>query len=76
MRYSLTAREWSIIQPILPNKPRGIPRVDDSRLCVGICPDAMNSRITAARIEYGSAILNASRFLAQLGPSAPDPVAG
>jgi transposase len=29
MRYALTDSEWRIIQPILPNKPRGIPRVDD-----------------------------------------------
>ena len=31
MRYALTDSEWCIIQPILPNKPRGIPRVDDRR---------------------------------------------
>jgi transposase len=36
MRYALTKREWSIIQPILPNKPRGIPRVDDRRVLNGI----------------------------------------
>jgi len=36
MRYALTEREWSIIQPILPNKPRGIPRVDDRRVLNGI----------------------------------------
>src|SRR3954449_13092100 len=28
-RYELTDFEWSIIQPLLPNKPRGKPRVDD-----------------------------------------------
>jgi len=36
MRYALTDREWNIIQPILPNKPRGIPRVDDRRVINGI----------------------------------------
>lgn len=36
MRYALTAREWNIIQPILPNKSRGIPRVDDRRVLNGI----------------------------------------
>ena len=30
-RYDLTDFEWSIIQPLLPNKPRGVPRVDDRR---------------------------------------------
>jgi transposase len=28
--------EWSIIQPLLPNKPRGVPRVDDRRVLNGI----------------------------------------
>src|SRR3712207_5861206 len=36
MRYALTDREWSIVQPILPDKPRGIPRVDDRRVLNGI----------------------------------------
>ncbi len=25
-RYELTDFEWSIIEPLLPNKPRGVPR--------------------------------------------------
>lgn len=36
MRYALTDAEWSIIQPILPTKPRGVPRVDDRRVLNGI----------------------------------------
>ena len=36
MRYALTDAEWSIIQPILPAKPRGMPRVDDRRVLNGI----------------------------------------
>ena len=31
MRYELTDRAWSAIRPMLPNKPRGVPRVDDRR---------------------------------------------
>jgi transposase len=27
MRYELTDHEWIAIKPILPNKPRGVPRV-------------------------------------------------
>ena len=34
--YELTDHEWSIIQPLLPNKPRGVPRVDDRRVLNGI----------------------------------------
>ena len=36
MRYALTERQWQIIQPILPIKPRGVPRVDDRRVLNGI----------------------------------------
>ncbi|WPM83027.1 MULTISPECIES: IS5 family transposase [Brucella/Ochrobactrum group] len=35
-RYELTDREWLIIAPLLPNKPRGVPRVDDRRVLNGI----------------------------------------
>jgi transposase len=36
MRYALTDAEWRFLQPILPNKPRGIPRVNDRRVLNGI----------------------------------------
>src|SRR5713101_4901576 len=29
MRYQLTDYEWAAIRPMLPNKPRGVARVDD-----------------------------------------------
>src|ERR1700756_147130 len=35
-RYELSDFEWSIIEPLLPNKPRGMPRVDDRRVLNGI----------------------------------------
>jgi transposase len=35
-RYELTDFEWSIIQPLLPDKPRGVARVDDRRVLNGI----------------------------------------
>ena len=35
-RYDLTDKEWSIIEPLLPNKPRGVARVDDRRVINGI----------------------------------------
>ena len=34
-RYDLADFEWSVIQPLLPNKPRCIPRVDDRRMLNG-----------------------------------------
>jgi transposase len=36
MRYELSDYEWSVNKPMLPNKPRGIPRVDDRRILNGI----------------------------------------
>jgi transposase len=35
-RYDLTDVEWRVIQPLLPNKPRGVPRVDERRVMNGI----------------------------------------
>ena len=36
MRYELTDDEWAAIKPMLPNKPRGVPRVNDRRVLNGI----------------------------------------
>ena len=36
MRYELSDCEWGVIKPLLPNKPRGIPRVADRRILNGI----------------------------------------
>lgn len=35
-RYDLTDFEWRVIEPLLPDKPRGVPRVDDRRVLDGI----------------------------------------
>jgi transposase len=36
MRYELTDYEWTAIKPMLPNKPRGVPRANDRRVLNGI----------------------------------------
>ena len=36
MRYELSDCEWSVIGPMLPNKPRGVPRANDRRVLNGI----------------------------------------
>ena len=36
MRYELADYEWFAIKPMLPNKPRGVPRVNDRRVLNGI----------------------------------------
>ena len=35
-RFDLSEQEWAIIAPLLPNKPRGVPRTDDRRVLNGI----------------------------------------
>src|SRR3546814_9079894 len=35
-RFDLSDAEWRIIRPLLPNKPRGVPRADDRRILNGI----------------------------------------
>jgi transposase len=35
-RYELSDFEWSIIEPLLPNKPRGVARADDRKVLNGI----------------------------------------
>lgn len=35
-RYDLSDFEWRAIEPLLPTKPRGVPRVDDRRVLNGI----------------------------------------
>ena len=36
-RYDLGDSEWSVIEPLLPNKPRGVPGRDDQRTLNEIC---------------------------------------
>ena len=35
-RYDLGEAEWRLIEPLLPDKPRGVARVDDRRVINGI----------------------------------------
>jgi len=36
MRYDLTGFEWSVTERLLPDKPRGVARIDDRRVLNGI----------------------------------------
>lgn len=35
-RYDLSDVEWRLIEPLLPNKPRGVARLEDHRVINGI----------------------------------------
>jgi transposase len=53
MRYELTNCEWFAIKPLLPNKPRGVPRVNDRRVHQhGACV-TRNSRQSMGRSRGG-----------------------
>ena len=34
-RYDLTDFEWRVIEPVLQNKPRGVPRINNRRVLNG-----------------------------------------
>jgi len=36
MRYEISDEEWTAIRPMLPNKPRGVSRVNDRRVLNGV----------------------------------------
>ena len=44
-RFDLLDVEWGLIQPLLPNKPRGVARVDGRRVLNGIFVSAADRRI-------------------------------
>ena len=54
MRYELADHEWTAIKPMPPNKPRGVPRVNDRRVLNGIIQRQAADH-SAGRISYVSA---------------------
>jgi transposase len=52
MRYELTDYEWAVIKPMLPNKPRGVARVNDRRVLNGIFWVLRSGRLGASFGPY------------------------
>ena len=52
MRDELTDYEWAAIRPMLPNKARGVPRVDDRRVLTGICWVLRSGMARSARLLW------------------------
>jgi transposase len=53
MRYELADGEWNVIKLMLPNKPRGVPRLDDRRV--------LNASFSSSRERSGSAMKHHGR---------------
>ena len=51
-RYELTDREWAIIEPLLPNKPLGLARVE--RVIARVIPSAGLWRTTVSPMTQAS----------------------
>ena len=61
MRYELTDGEWGVIKPMLPNKPRGVPRVDDRLTLNGIFWVLQSGAPCTTRTGSGRLLLSAAR---------------
>jgi transposase len=74
MRYELTDYEWAAIKPFLPNKPRGVPRVNDRRVLNGILWVLRSGapwRGSAAQLRSVHHLLQPLRSLATSGRMGP-----
>jgi transposase len=70
MRYELSDDEWTAIKPMLPNKPRGVPRVNDRRVLNGLfrvlrsgapwrdLPDNFGPSYNSHRSGYGCVLMS------------------
>jgi hypothetical protein len=70
MRYELSDYEWTALKPMLPNKPRGIRRVNDRRVLNGIFW-VLRSGVTCRRTTVPHHLLQSLRSVAagwRLGP--------
>jgi transposase len=64
VRYELSDSEWAAIKPLLPNKSRGVRRVNDRRVLNGIFwvlrsgapwrPSPPDETVVAGGAEYGA----------------------
>jgi hypothetical protein len=65
MRYELRDCEWSAIRPLLPNKPRGVPRVDDRRVLNGIFWVFVITRVVGYRAAGGTSAFRGDFLIAR-----------
>jgi transposase len=63
MRYELTDEEWAAIKPMLPNKPRGVRRVNDRRVLNGIFWVLRSGAPWRSRTNFGPYTTCYNRFV-------------
>jgi acyl-CoA synthetase (AMP-forming)/AMP-acid ligase II len=63
-RYDLTDFEWRVIAPLLPNKPRGVPRVDDRRVLNGMPSGEWGESLHAFIVPHVGAAIEHEAILA------------
>ena len=59
----LSDAQWARLAPLLPNKPRGVPRVDDRRVISGIVALQSGGRWIDVPTEYGPRKTLYNRFV-------------
>jgi hypothetical protein len=67
MRYELSDSEWTAIKPMLPNKPRGVRRVNDRRV-LNERPDLLQP-VSVSRAQPDRTVLQQDQAMsARRGP--------
>jgi len=64
MRDALTDNEWTAIKPMLPNKPRGAPRLNDRRVLDGIF-EGQGARLQCRELAFRMASARFPKFVIQ-----------
>jgi transposase len=60
MHYELTDHEWAAIKAMLPNKPRGVPGVNDRRVDNGIFWVLRSGRVGGTSVHIPPATIASS----------------
>ena len=61
MRYELTDHEWTAIKPMLPNKPRGVPRQSEFTLRNSSSENSLSRKITSENDRVGREVQSGTR---------------
>lgn len=74
MRYELNESEWTAIKPMLPNKPRGIRRVNDRRVLIDALAAAHDAAVqmidtSIVRVHQHGACITRNQCESSMGRS-------